>query len=90
MKNSGDNVFKGIQVGTDVASLFGQFLASHDFSANSRRAIVQDVRKFAAWFVKANHEPLRVNRVTVRDVTDFRDFLRGKKARRYRPSTAAW
>lgn len=79
MKNSGDNVFRGIKVGPDEASFFSQFLASHDFSANSRRAFIQDVRKFAVWFVKANHEPLRLGRVTVRDVTDFRDHLRREK-----------
>jgi hypothetical protein len=28
---------------------------------------LQDVRKFAGWFGDANHEPLRVGRVTVRD-----------------------
>lgn len=76
MKNSGDNVFKRIKVGPKEASLFGQFLAAHDFSANSRRAFIQDVRKFARWFAKANKEPLRVARVTVRDVTDFRDSMR--------------
>ena len=79
MKNSGDNVFKGIKVGPEEASLFSQFLAAHDFSANSRRAFVQDVRKFAAWFAKANHEPLKVGRVTVRDISDFRDCLRREK-----------
>ena len=79
MKNSGDNVFKGIRVGPTEASLFNQFLAGHDFSANSRRAFVQDVRKFASWFAKANHEPLKVGRVTVRDISDFRDCLRREK-----------
>jgi site-specific recombinase XerD len=76
VKNSGDNVFKGIKVGPTEASLFSQFLAAHDFSANSRRAFIQDARKFARWFAKANREPLRVARITVRDVTDFRDSMR--------------
>jgi len=80
VKNWGDNVFDGIPVGPDEASLFGRFLAGHDFSANSRRAFAQDVRKFASWFANANHEPLRMSRVTIRDVTDFRDFLRREKA----------
>jgi site-specific recombinase XerD len=79
VKNWGDNVFQGIRVGSEEASFFGQFLAAHDFSANSRRAFAQDVRKFASWFVKANHEPLRMTRVTVRDVTDFKDHLRREK-----------
>lgn len=79
MKYSGDNVFEGIAVGAEEVSLFNQFLESSDLAANSRRAIIQDVRKFAQWFVQANHEPLRATRVTVRDLTDFRDWLRREK-----------
>lgn len=76
MKNWSDNVFGDIPIGPDEPSLFGQFLSAHDFSSNSRRAFVQDVRKFAAWFANANREPLRIGRVTTRDLTDFRDWLR--------------
>jgi integrase/recombinase XerC len=76
MKNSGDNVFDGIQVGPEEATLLTAFVAGHDFSTNTRKAVVQDVRKFARWFLQANNEPLRASRVTVRDVTDFRDDLR--------------
>jgi hypothetical protein len=47
VKNSGDNVFDDIPVGPDEARLFGQYLAAHDLAANSRRAVTQDVRKFA-------------------------------------------
>src|SRR5262249_50705937 len=39
----------------------------------------QDVRKFARWFASANKEPFKIGRVTTRDVTDFRDFLRREK-----------
>lgn len=76
MKNSGDNIFDGISVGSEEASLFCRFLADHDFSPHTRRAFGQDVRKFARWFSEANHEPLVVGRVTVRDISDFRDHLR--------------
>jgi integrase/recombinase XerC len=79
VKNSGDNVFGGIPVGQDEARLFNQFLAAHDLAPNSRKAITQDVRKFARWFASANKEPFRVGRVTVRDVTDFKDYLRREK-----------
>ena len=79
MKNSGDNVFDGIPVGSDEASLFGQYVAAHDLAANSRKAITQDVRKFARWFASANKEPFKLGRVTTRDVTDFRDCLRREK-----------
>jgi integrase/recombinase XerC len=75
-QNSGDNVFGTIPVGEEEASLFNRFLDAHDFSANSRRAFTQDLRKFATWFSSANQEPFRVGRVTIRDVTDFRDDLR--------------
>lgn len=79
MKNSGDNVFDGIPVGQDEARLFNEFVAAHDLAPNSRKAISQDVRKFARWFASAYKEPFTVGRVTVRDVTDFRDFLRRDK-----------
>ena len=73
MKNSGDNVFQSIPVGKEEATLLGQFLAEHDFADNTRKAIVNDLRKFARWFSEANKEPFVVSRVTVRDVADFRD-----------------
>lgn len=76
MKNWGDNVFSGLQVGVDEPALFAHFLDAHDLSANSRRAMTQDVRKFVQWFTEANHEPFRVGRVTTRDITDFKDHLR--------------
>ena len=76
MENSGDNVFSGIPVGKDEASLLGQYIAQHDFAANTRKAVIQDLRKFARWFSTANHEPFTAKRVTVRDITDFRGHVR--------------
>lgn len=76
MKNSGDKVFDGIPVGPEEPGLFDQFLAASDFSANTRRAFTQDVRKLARWFADANKEPFKVSRVTTKDVADFRDHLR--------------
>lgn len=76
MNNSGDNVFGGIPVGEKEPSLFAAFLAAHDFAAQTRKAVKNDLRKFARWFSTANKEPFRVARVTMRDVTDFRDHLR--------------
>jgi len=78
-QNSGDNVFDGIPVGKEEPGLFAAFLDGHDFSTNSRRAFIQDVRKFAGWFSSANRERFVVGRVTVRDITDFKDHLRRKK-----------
>ena len=76
MKNCGDNVFGGISVGVDEASLFGEFLAAHDLSDHSRRAFTQDIKKFARWFATSNGERFVISRVTTRDVTDFRNHLR--------------
>ncbi len=75
-QNSGDKVFEGIPVGREEAARFTAFLDSHDFSANSRRAFTQDMRKFASWFSSANRERFVVGRVTIRDVAYFRDHLR--------------
>src|SRR6476660_5151153 len=74
-QNSGDNVFAGVPVGRKEASLFNQFLGSLDLAANSRRAMIQDMRKFADWFSSANNERFVVARVTTRDVTDFKEHL---------------
>lgn len=74
--NSSDNVFADISVGKDETRQFGEYLQSSDMADNTRRAVVNDVRKFARWFVDANHEPLAFARVTTRDITDFRDSLR--------------
>jgi site-specific recombinase XerD len=75
-KNSADMVFRGIPVAGDEATLFSQFLDAHDLAPNSRRAFAQDMRKFGLWFTTANREPLCMKRVTVRDITDFREHMR--------------
>jgi integrase/recombinase XerC len=75
-QNSTDNVFGDTPVGAAESALVTRFLDAHDFADNSRKAMVQDLRKFARWFVRANHEPLVMRRVTTRDVTDFKNSLR--------------
>ena len=75
MKNWGDNVFSGIPVGAEDPDLAADYLAGHDFSAHTQRAIRNDLRKFARWFGNANREPFTVSRVTIRDVIDFRNHL---------------
>jgi site-specific recombinase XerD len=74
-QNSHDNVFDGLSVGAEEASQVRDYLAGHDFSDHTRRAIRNDVRKFARWFTQANREPFVLKRVTLRDVTDFRNHL---------------
>ena len=75
-KNSSDKVFCLIPVGPGEATLVASYLGDHDYAANTRRVVIIDLRKFAAWFAQANAEPFRVERVTTRDVTDFKDWLR--------------
>jgi hypothetical protein len=72
-KNSGDNVLASIPAGKKEGRLFTAFLDANDFSKNSRRALAQDVRKFARWFSTANKEAFTVGRVTTRDITDFKE-----------------
>jgi site-specific recombinase XerD len=78
-QNWGDNVFEGISVRPDQGSLVARFLVGHDFSPHTRKAFAFDLRKFVAWFAQANAEPFDVTRVTVRDLTDFRDHLRRER-----------
>ena len=78
-QNSPDNLFGSIPVGKDEASLVARFLDDHDLSPHSRRAVVNDLRKFAGWFGNANREPFVVSRVTARDVADFREAMRKGK-----------
>jgi len=75
-QNSADNVFVGLSVGPKENGLVSTYLTAHDLSPNTRRAIRNDLRKFAGWFSHANREPFAVKRITVRDVTDFKDHLR--------------
>jgi site-specific recombinase XerD len=78
-RNPHDNVFEGLHVGTEESSFLAGYLAAHDFSDHTRRAIRTDLRKFARWFSEANREPFLVKRVTLRDVTDFRNHLHRDK-----------
>lgn len=73
--NSPDRVFQGLHVGTEEPSLVAAYFDAHDFSVHTRRAVRNDLRKFARWFVGANGEPFTVKRTTLRDVVDFRNHL---------------
>jgi len=79
MKNWEENVFKGIRVGKEEALFVRNFLKAHDFVPGTRKGIVLDLRKLAKWFTQANKEPFVAKRVTARDVSDFRDYLRREK-----------
>jgi len=79
MKNWEENVFEGIPADPEEAALVVGFLKAHDFVPGTRRGIVLDLRKLAKWFTASNKEPFSVKRVTTRDVTDFKDYLRREK-----------
>lgn len=77
MKNSGDNVFPPpLSVDPEEQSNFCQFLVQNDLQSDTRKALINDMRKFVRWFSNANREPFSSSRVTLRDVADFRDHLR--------------
>lgn len=78
-KNSEHNVFRGISIRQKQEKIFSEFLDEQDISKHTRQALVLDIRKFAKWFSTANSEPWDVERVTVRDITDFREYLRREK-----------
>ena len=77
--NPADNVLCGIAAGENEPALVAHFLDGHDFAPSTRKAFASDLRKFAQWFTTANREPFRIERVTVRDVTDFREHLRRER-----------
>ena len=79
-KNYEHNVFSDIPVRPGQEDLFSQFLDGQDLSPHTIDAIIYDLRKFVKWFTGANREPWEVKRVTVRDITDFREHLRRDKA----------
>jgi site-specific recombinase XerD len=78
-QNSHDNVFRELNVGEKEANLLATYLDQNDFSVHTRKAIVNDLRKFARWFTESNREPFNVKRVTLRDVIDFRNWLHREK-----------
>jgi site-specific recombinase XerD len=75
-QNSGDNVFEGIPARAEEASQFRRYLDAHDFSHHTRKAFFHDVRKFAGWFAVANGEPFDAKRVTVGDISGFKEYIR--------------
>jgi site-specific recombinase XerD len=78
-QNWGDKAFAGVKSGDRERVLFVQFLESTDYSPSSRRAMAGDLHSFMLWFNKRNGEAFVLDRVTTRDITDFRTFLREEK-----------
>lgn len=78
-QNPGGNAFRGLPLGKEEPTLLDQYLAANDFAPETRRAVVNDLKKLVVWFAEANGERFVVGRVTTRDITDFRDHLRRTK-----------
>ena len=78
-QNRGDKLFRNTPVAPETAGRVSEYLDASDLSENSRRAVANDLRKFAVWFFEVNHEPLSLARVTTRDLCDFRDTLRRER-----------
>ena len=74
-----DKAFKAVRSGEREPVLFLTFLESHDFRPNTLKAIANDLRRFMLWFNQRNGEAFVLERVTVRDVTDFRNYMRNEK-----------
>jgi len=77
--NSEHNYFSGIPVRPEQSKYMSEFLCGLDVSKHTITALMQDIRKLALWFTTANQEPWDVGRVTVRDVADFREYLKSEK-----------
>jgi site-specific recombinase XerD len=78
-ENSEHNVFRGISIRPNQELIFARFIKEQDASSHTIDAVTLDLRKFAKWFSTVNCEPWDMERVTVRDVTDFREYLRQEK-----------
>ncbi len=70
---------------TNLPSVVDDYLAANDFSHHTIKAIKCDLAKFIRWFESANNEHFELQRVTVRDVADFRAHL--ARVRRQQVST---
>ena len=78
-KNYEHNVFRGINIRPKQEELVCQFIDMLDVSPHTIQALIMDIRKFAKWFTAANAEPWDIERVTSRDIIDFRDYLHKEK-----------
>jgi integrase/recombinase XerC len=78
-QDCGDKAFDEVRSGDRERSLFLRFLESTDYSPSSRRAVVGDLRSFMLWFNERNGESFVMERVTTRDIADFRTYLREER-----------
>lgn len=58
-----------------MQNLFEQFVNDFDYSQHSRRAYLSDLKKFQTWFESSNKESISLTRITLQDITGFRNHL---------------
>ncbi len=51
-------------------------LLGEDYSDNSRRALISDIKHFFLWYTQVNGETFQFDRVTERDIRDYRDTMK--------------
>ena len=78
-KNYEHNVFQGINIRPKQDKMFSEFLSELDVSTHTVEALILDIRKFAKWFTTVNCEAWDVERVTARDIIDFREHHKQDK-----------
>jgi site-specific recombinase XerD len=78
-QNWSDKAFMGVRSGDRERSLFLRFLESHDFRPNTVRALTSDLHRLMVWFSARNGEQFVLERVTTRDITDFKNYMRNEK-----------
>ena len=59
-----------------LGDVLSRFVAAHDFSSHTVRALRHDVSTFVNYFERANNETFSLHRVTAADVAGLKDFLR--------------
>lgn len=58
-----------------MQNYFEQFVEAFDFSKHTKRAFLSDLKKFSTWFEGRNREAFKLDRITMRDVADYRNHL---------------
>lgn len=58
-----------------MKDLFLQFVDDFDYAPHSKKAYISDLNKFRKWFEEYNKETLSLPRITLQDITGFRNHL---------------
>lgn len=55
-----------------------QELLNKDISENTKKAIISDLKHFVEWFANTNKEPFSFDRLTTRDIADYKRYCQEK------------